>query len=134
MPDPYKSKGYKLQTSQHGCVRWALFEHLSPPCYDFACGKLRIEKLNVRQASIGLNIRSHTHIDDYLQGKTFMTVIVGSNKRIIHRTIIAGRRTNVHANEQTIISGGSNIHATQRTIISGGETNIQLGNTNEPTQ
>jgi hypothetical protein len=26
--------------SQHGCVWWALREHLSPPCYDFACGGL----------------------------------------------------------------------------------------------
>ena len=26
--------------SQHGCVRWALREHLSPPCSDFACGGL----------------------------------------------------------------------------------------------
>ena len=28
------------EKSQHGCVRWALREHLSPPCYDFACGGL----------------------------------------------------------------------------------------------
>ena len=26
--------------SQHGCVRWALREHLTPPCCDFACGGL----------------------------------------------------------------------------------------------
>ena len=26
--------------SQHGCVRWALREHLTPPCYDFACAGL----------------------------------------------------------------------------------------------
>ena len=26
--------------SQHGCVRWALREHLTPPCSDFACGGL----------------------------------------------------------------------------------------------
>ena len=28
------------KTSQHGCVRWALREHLTPPCCDFACGGL----------------------------------------------------------------------------------------------
>ena len=27
--------------SQHGCVRWALCEHLTSPCHDFACGGLR---------------------------------------------------------------------------------------------
>ena len=27
--------------SQHGCVRWALCEHRTSPCHDFACGKLR---------------------------------------------------------------------------------------------
>ena len=26
--------------SQHGCVRWALREHLTPPCSEFACGGL----------------------------------------------------------------------------------------------
>ena len=26
--------------SQHGCVKWALREHLTPPCSDFACGGL----------------------------------------------------------------------------------------------
>jgi hypothetical protein len=26
--------------SQHGCVRWALREHLTPLCSDFACGGL----------------------------------------------------------------------------------------------
>ena len=26
--------------SQHGCVRWALREHLTSPCSDFACGGL----------------------------------------------------------------------------------------------
>ena len=26
--------------SQHGYVRLALLEHLTPPCYDFACGGL----------------------------------------------------------------------------------------------
>ena len=26
--------------SQHGCVRWALREHLTPPCSDLACGGL----------------------------------------------------------------------------------------------
>ena len=34
MQDPVDKK------SQHGCVRWALREHLTPPCYDFACGGL----------------------------------------------------------------------------------------------
>ena len=29
------------EKSQHGCVRWALCEHLLPPCHDFACGGLR---------------------------------------------------------------------------------------------
>ena len=27
--------------SQHGCVRWALCEHLTSPCHDLACGGLR---------------------------------------------------------------------------------------------
>jgi hypothetical protein len=26
--------------SQHGCIRWALCEQLTPPCHDFACGRL----------------------------------------------------------------------------------------------
>ena len=30
-----------FKKSQHGCVRWALREHLTPPCYDFACGGLQ---------------------------------------------------------------------------------------------
>ena len=29
-----------LNKSQHGCVRWALCEHLTSPCHDFACGGL----------------------------------------------------------------------------------------------
>ena len=28
------------EKSQHGCVRWALREHITPPCSDFACGRL----------------------------------------------------------------------------------------------
>ena len=28
------------EKSQHGCIRWALCEHLTPPCSDFACGGL----------------------------------------------------------------------------------------------
>ena len=28
------------EKSQHGCVRWALREHLTPPCSDFASGGL----------------------------------------------------------------------------------------------
>jgi hypothetical protein len=31
---------FVLKKSQHGCVRWALREHLTPPCYDFACAGL----------------------------------------------------------------------------------------------
>ena len=30
-----------IEKSQHGCVRWALREHLTPPCCDFACGGLQ---------------------------------------------------------------------------------------------
>jgi hypothetical protein len=30
----------KDKKSQHGCVRWALREHLTTPCCDFACGGL----------------------------------------------------------------------------------------------
>ena len=26
--------------SQHGFIRWALCEHPTPPCYDFACDRL----------------------------------------------------------------------------------------------
>ena len=29
-----------IKKSQHGCIRWVLREHLSPPCSDFACGGL----------------------------------------------------------------------------------------------
>ena len=30
-----------LKKSQHGCVRWALSEHITtPPCHDLACGGL----------------------------------------------------------------------------------------------
>ena len=39
------------QKSQHGCVRWALCEHLTSPCHDFACGGLweqRIKNSKVR--------------------------------------------------------------------------------------
>ena len=32
-----------VEKSQHGCVRWALCEHLTSPCHDFACGGLRNE-------------------------------------------------------------------------------------------
>ena len=27
--------------SQHGCIRWALHEHITPPCGDLACGGLK---------------------------------------------------------------------------------------------
>ena len=29
-----------ITKSQHGCVRWALRKHITPPCCDFACGGL----------------------------------------------------------------------------------------------
>ena len=29
------------EKSQHGCIRWALCEHIIPPCGDFACGGLK---------------------------------------------------------------------------------------------
>jgi hypothetical protein len=29
-----------VRKSKHGCVKWALLEHLSPPCYDFSGGVL----------------------------------------------------------------------------------------------
>ena len=35
-----KMEAIRAKKSQHGCVRWALREHLTPPCYDFACGGL----------------------------------------------------------------------------------------------
>ena len=31
----------KNKKSQHGCVSWALCEHLTSPCHDFACGGQR---------------------------------------------------------------------------------------------
>ena len=46
----YKSKSWNsearlmsklVKKSQLGCVRWALCEHLTSPCHDFACGSLR---------------------------------------------------------------------------------------------
>ena len=33
-------KKEERKKSQDGCVRWALREHLTPPCCDFACGGL----------------------------------------------------------------------------------------------
>lgn len=39
--DEIKKKTVAItKKSQHGCVRWALCEHLPPPCSDFACGGL----------------------------------------------------------------------------------------------
>ena len=39
LQETYCRYNYLLQKkSQHGCVRWALREHLIPPCYDFDCG------------------------------------------------------------------------------------------------
>ena len=32
---------HSYKKSQHGCVRWALCEHLTSPCHDFAYGGLR---------------------------------------------------------------------------------------------
>ena len=33
-------KEKESEKSQHGCVRWALCEHPTPPCSDFDCGGL----------------------------------------------------------------------------------------------
>ena len=41
LQETYCRYNYLLQKkSQHGCVRWALREHLTPPCYDLAWGGL----------------------------------------------------------------------------------------------
>ena len=42
-----------IKKSQHGCVRWALREHLPHPCHDFACGGLQ------SISSVGLGRRIH---------------------------------------------------------------------------
>ena len=39
--DPRQNIGFEEEKSQHGCVRWALCEHLTSPCHDLACGGLR---------------------------------------------------------------------------------------------
>ena len=39
-PIDNENRKRERKKSQHGCVRWALREHLTPPCYDFACAGL----------------------------------------------------------------------------------------------
>ena len=42
--------------SQHSCVRWALREHLTPPCSDFACVGLRITTKLIKSSSYDIKI------------------------------------------------------------------------------
>ena len=47
------------EKSQHGCVRWALREHLTPQCCDFACGRLEDRyKIRLYYTIMFINIRN----------------------------------------------------------------------------
>jgi hypothetical protein len=47
-----------LKKSQHGCVRWALREHLTPPCSDFPCGGLE----DCHQTNIDYHKKKHVFL------------------------------------------------------------------------
>jgi hypothetical protein len=54
----------EIKKSQHDWVRWALREHLTPPCSDFACGRLE----DYNQTNIKY-LKKHLFLQLYLSFK-----------------------------------------------------------------